>query len=244
MSPEASPGGGRRQRLLQVASAAVFLTIVAVAVLIVVNQTKTEGGDTELEGVAAAKEALAGVHQDGLVLGDPAARVTLVEFGDLKCPVCAAYAEEVIPQVIDSKVRDGEAKIDFRNYTIIGNGEESTLAGAAAIAAGKQGHGWDFIEIFYRNQGLETADYVTDAFLTAAARAAGVPDIARWNRERRSEAALSQVSGSTEEAASSPLNFDATPSFAVAGPATDGLEGKGPLESVGEIEDAIDAAGA
>ena len=130
-----------------------------------------------------------------MTLGEPARRSTLVEFGDLKCPVCKAFSEEVIPQVIESKVRGGSARIEFRNYTIID--AESTPAGAAAIAAGEQGRGWDFVELFYRNQGNEPIHYVTDEFLTAIATKAGVPDIARWNRERKSKRILAEVARTT-----------------------------------------------
>ena len=230
----------RRQRLLQMASAAVFLTIAVVLVLIVVSANRTSGGDAgNIEHADAVESLLSGIPQEGMTLGEPGAQAKLVEFGDLKCPVCRAFSEDVIPQVIESKVREGSARIEFRNFTIID--AESTPAGAAALAAGEQGRGWDFVELFYRNQGTETDSYVTDEFLTAIAEKAGVADIARWNRERRSRRILAEVARTTEEAER--LGFDGTPSFAVEGPATRfGLEAKGFLESAGDVEAAIDAA--
>ncbi|HEU4943858.1 MAG TPA: thioredoxin domain-containing protein [Solirubrobacterales bacterium] len=228
----------RRQRVVQLGSAAAFLAIVVVAVLIVIGQSQTDGGDTSLEGADVVRQELAGIPQDELVLGDPGARVTLVEFGDLQCPVCKGYAEEVIPDVIDSKVRGGEARIEFRNFTIIS--EESVPAAAAAIAAGKQGRGWNFVELFYRNQGIERSGYVTDEFLTEIARGAGVPDIAKWDTDRKSRRVLSAVSADTTEAEQ--LGLGGTPSFAVEGPGTKGLEPLGTLGSAGEIEAAIEAA--
>ena len=76
-------------------------------------------------------------------------------------------------------------------------------AGAAALAAGEQGRGWNFVELFYRNQGVENSGYVTDEFLTAIARGAGVADIAQWNADRRSKRVLAQVDGTTDEARAS-----------------------------------------
>ena len=228
----------RRKRLLQVASAAIFLAIVVVAVLIVISANESSGGDTNLEDVSLVARDLKGIPQSGLTLGDPKAKVTLYEFGDLKCPVCKAFSEEIVPSVIDSKVRSGEAKLEFKNFTIID--EESTPAGAAAIAAGEQGRGWNFIELFYRNQGLETQHYVDDAFLTEIARGAGVPDIAKWNQDRKSAATVAEVESTTKEAED--LGFTGTPSFAVEGPAT---KGKEPLGTPGEaslLEEAIEAA--
>ncbi len=168
----------------------------------------------------------------------PGAKVTVLEFADLQCPVCKGYSEEVLPQVIENQVRSGVAKLSFRNFTIID--EQSIPAGAAAIAAGEQGRGWSFVELFYRNQGLERSGYVTDEFLTAIAEAAGVPDISRWNSDRKSKAVLGEVQESTAEAQQ--LGFTGTPSFALEGPGTKGLEALGTPESVGALESAIESA--
>ena len=224
--------------LLKLASAAVFLAIVAVAVLIVVNGNKSGGDAGNLSGVAEVNRALSGVPQNGMALGEPKAPVKLVEFGDLKCPVCASFSEEIIPPVIDSRVRGGAARIEFRNFTII-DPVQSVTAGAAALAAGEQGRGWNFLEIFYRNQGVETAPYADDEFLTAVAKAAGVADIARWNRERKGSKLVGEVKKTTGEAED--LNFTGTPSFAVEG-RSGKLETLGFPESPGELESAIDSA--
>ncbi len=228
----------RRQRLAKLASATAFLAIVVVAVLVVIGQSQTDGGDTSLEDVATVRADLAGIPQRGLVLGEPSARVTLVEFGDLQCPACRGFAEDVVPQVIESQVRGGEAKIEFRNFTILG--EESVDAAAAAIAAGEQGRGWDFVELFYRNQGFERSGYVSDDFLTEVARGAGVPDIERWNTARQSPRTIDRVAAESAEAER--LGFGGTPSFAIEGPATDGLEPLGTPSSAGDLESAIDDA--
>jgi protein-disulfide isomerase len=233
-----SEGEGHRRRLLQIASAAVFLAVAVVAVLIVVNANRSSGGDADdLQDVAELNRGLRGLPQEGMVLGDPGAPVKLLEFGDLKCPYCASVSEEIIPAVIDSKVRGGTARIEFRNFTIID--EQSETAGAALLAAGEQRRGWNFLEIFYSNQGLETDQYADDEFLVAVASAAGVPDIERWERDRRSRRLLGEVRGTSAEAPE--LGFTGTPSFAVEG--RDGrLEALGVIGSAGDLEAAIDSA--
>ncbi len=233
---EESEAKARRERLVKLASATTFLAIVAVAVLIVIDQSQTEGGDTSLEEVAAVRAELSGIPQQGLVLGEQTAKVTLVEFGDLQCPACKGFAEDVLPQVIESKVRSGEARIEFRNFTIIG--EESVDAAAAALAAGAQARGWSFVELFYRNQGFENAGYVNDDFLTEVARAAGVRDIELWNESRQSQRTLNRIDRERSEAQQ--LGFDGTPSFAIEGPATDGLEPIATPTSAVDLEAAID----
>jgi protein-disulfide isomerase len=217
----------RRTRLLRMAAGAVFLVVAAVLVLIVVNASSGDGGDTKLEKVKQVDKALRGIPQDGLLLGKQTAPVELIVFGDLQCPVCAAYSEEVLSEVIDDEVLGGLVKIDFRNFAIIGS--ESVTAGAAALAAGEQGRGWSFIEIFYRNQGGENSGYAEDDdFLEAVAKAAGVKDIERWNEDRAE--LTGKVEETTEEAQE--LGYEGTPSLALRGPSTDGLE---PIETHSHI---------
>lgn len=230
----------RRTRLLQLGAGAVFLVIVAVVVLIVVNSSSSDsGGDAaNLKEVAAVDSLVAGVPQKGLVLGDPSAKVLLIEYGDLQCPVCKAYSEEILPPVIDQTVKTGEAQIEFRNFTIIG--PESLPAGQAALAAGAQGRGWEFLELFYRNQGEENSGYVTDAFITAVAKGAGVKDIAAFNKERESKALEKEVNDTTGEAQN--FGFEGTPSFAIKGPNSNGIELLGTPGSPAAIEEAIKKA--
>ena len=234
---EATSGDDRRQRLLQLAAGAAFLVVAVVLVLIVVNSGGSGGDAGNIEDKAEVDRLLNGIPQQGLVLGNPRAPVTLIEFGDLQCPVCAGFAKEILPPIIENQVKKGQVRIDFRNLVIIG--EESIPAGAAALAAGKQARGWNYIELFYRNQGEERSGYVTDEFMQAVARTAGVKNLAKWNQERPK--LTSEVEKTTEEAGK--LGYEATPSFAVEGPSTrGGMQLLGTPESTGALEEAIEAA--
>ena len=230
----------RRKKLLQLGAGAVLLVVIVVVALIAASGSGDDGGDaSSIKEVAAVEQELKGNPQAGMVLGESSAPVELIEFGDLQCPVCKANAEEVLPGVIEGAVADGEAKFSFRNFVIIS--EESEPAGAAALAAGEQDRGFNYLNLFYRNQGKEASGYIDDAFLTAIAEAANVPDIAQWNEDRESSKVKGEVKATTEEAAR--LGFNSTPSFAIKGPGTNGLELLGNLGSTEEIEAAIEAAG-
>jgi protein-disulfide isomerase len=229
----------RRTRLLQLAAGLAFLGVAAVVVVIVVAASSSgDSGDTKLEDVATVNQILGEIPQDRLVIGDPKAPVELIEFGDLQCPICKSYSEEQLPPLIDGVVKEGKAKIVFRNFTIIS--EESIPAGAAAIAAGNQGRGWNYIDIFYRNQGEERSGYVTDEFMTSIAKGAGVKDIAKWNKERKSKDVTKEVEATTAEAQK--FGFTGTPSFAIKGPSSNGIELLGTLSTPEEFEEAIEAA--
>jgi protein-disulfide isomerase len=214
--------GDQRTRLLQIAAGTVFVVIIAVVVVIVIVSGGSSGGDAgNIKEVSQVDSLVGKSPQSQLTLGKNSAPVKLYEYGDLQCPFCKAYSEEVLPQVIEEKVDSGEASITFRNYLIIG--AQSLPAGAAAIAAGEQGRGWNFIETFYRNQGEENSGYVTEDFLEAVGKASGVKDMARWNKERKSKKLEEQAEATTEEAKTK-YGFEGTPSFAIKGPKSNGLE--------------------
>src|SRR5215207_7046562 len=208
-----------RRRLTQIASGAAFLAVCAVAVLIVVSQAGGgSGGDTELEDVGLVRDELRGVPQDGTVIGDTRTDVMITEYGDLQCPICREFSIRTIPGLIDGVVRERRASLDFRQWVEIGREPhaQSTLAAKAALAAAEQARYWNYVELFYRNQGAEESGYVTDEFLTAIAKGAGVPDIGRWNRDRDDPRWDEVLARADAEAAS--LGFTGTPSVVVEGP--------------------------
>jgi protein-disulfide isomerase len=233
-------GRERRQRLLQFAAGAAFLAVAAVLVAIVLSAGEGEGGDaSDIQGAAEIDRLLDGIPQRGLVLGDADAEVRLVEYGDLQCPACKAITEEVLEPIVEGPVRHGETALEFRNFTILGR--QSEAAAAAALAAGAQGRGWSFIEIFYRNQGLGGSGYADDEFLAAVARAAGVEDMGRWNRERSGERLAATVEQTSAQARE--LGFSGTPSFAIEGPRTGGLEPLDAHRDSDALLEAIEEAG-
>jgi protein-disulfide isomerase len=200
------------------------------------SPAETEAPIVGLEDVVSR---IGDLPQQELVLGDPHAPVEVEEFGDLQCPICRGWAEQRLPAVIAGPVAAGKVKLAFRNFLVIG--PESRTAGAAALAAGKQGRGWQFIELFFRNQGPENGGYVTGRFLTNLAVAAGVSDIPRWNRERQSAKLAKEPLATTAEAAR--LHFSGTPSFAITGPKTHGRQALGTPENAAALLHAIKQAG-
>jgi protein-disulfide isomerase len=233
----AAAASERRRRALRLAAGAGFLAVIAVVVVIVAGSGSGKGGDpTQIVEAGAVDALLAKSPQQRLTIGRADAPVHLFEYGDLQCPYCKAFSEAEIPAVIEGPVDAGKAKITFRNLLIIG--PDSLPAGAAAIAAGEQGRGWNYIETFYRNQGEENSGYVTEAFLEAVARAAGVKDMATWNKQRQSKTVREEATKTTESAEGS-LGYHSTPSFAIEGPKTEGLELLDTPESTEQLEEAI-----
>ncbi|MBM7713564.1 protein-disulfide isomerase [Bacillus thermophilus] len=69
-------------------------------------------------------------------MGKTDAPVSIVEFGDYKCPSCKAWGETVFPQLEKEFIQTGKATFSYIN--VLFHGEESTLAALASESVYKQ----------------------------------------------------------------------------------------------------------
>jgi protein-disulfide isomerase len=225
----------RRRRLVQFGGGGAFVAICIVAVLVVVSQSGGEASaGSGTQGAGSIERQLNGIPQRGTVLGDPKAKVTVIEYGDLQCPVCKQFSLDVAPGLISDLVSKGAANYEFRQFTIIG--ADSSKAAKAALAAGEQGRYWNFVEVFYRNQGTENSGYVTDSFLESVAKGAGVPNIGKWNADRHSSRWDDTLAKVQADAQAQGIN--STPSIVVTGPRGTKLVGSG-VVPLADIRSAI-----
>lgn len=201
----------RRQRRWQLGGLAVALVLVA-AVAIAVGATHTSPllrAGAPVPGAARATRLFDGLPQLGPRLGDSHAPVTLIEFGDLQCPICAQFARGALPELVTREVRSGRLQIGFRALDSIG--ADSVRGARMALAAGQQNRLWQFVDLFYANQRDENSGYVTDAFVTALANAIPGLDARTALRQRSSAAVDSALTATTDEARRRHLR--STPSF-------------------------------
>ena len=70
------------------------------------------------------------------VLGNPAAKVRVVEYLSYTCPHCAAFAEESAPVLRGQMVKSGRVRLELRNAV---RDKLDLAAGALARCAGKAG---------------------------------------------------------------------------------------------------------
>jgi protein-disulfide isomerase len=171
--PPARRYGARRTPLGRVA---VALTGAAAIVAVLVAVSLLGSGADESEPAAPAAMAAApperdpilrGVPQDGIVLGDADAPVTLVEYADLQCPYCAQWSRDTFPAIVDEYVRTGRVRVVLRGLSFLGPDSETALR--AALAAGEQDRLWDVVHGLFLRQGPENSGWVTEDVLRSFA---------------------------------------------------------------------------
>lgn len=210
----AAAAARQRRRLWQLGGV-IALAAIVVAVIVIASSS---GGSTDkpklkagesIPGQTETAALLAGIHQDGITLGDPKAPVTFVEFADLQCPFCREYTTTIMPQLITRYVRTGKVKMVFRNVAFIGT--DSARAGQMAAAAGLQNKLWPFIDLFYANQQEENSGYVTDDFLRKVGGGVKGLDVTQALGDRGLPKVQKQLDDAQNEWQSN--GFSGTPSF-------------------------------
>lgn len=199
----------------------LLLVLPVIAVVVSVASSgpwKAEGrslSPTEVHALKRTENLLAGIPQHGSALGDPKAPITLQFFGDLQCADSRRVMLGALPILIRHWVRDGKLRIIYRSTkSDTKDGPEFRGQQGAAMAAGRQGKMWTFIDIFYREQQPEFTNYADDAFLEGIAEQVGVEQ-RRWEEDRASEAWPRQIDSDEVLAWHKEVPGHSTPSFLI-----------------------------
>jgi protein-disulfide isomerase len=169
----AAAAAAQRTRRLRILGALVTVAAIVVVAAVLISGSggsagtpKRQAGET-VAGQRLSAELLDGIPQSGITLGRPSARVTVVEFADLQCPICRQFSQQILPTVIQDHVRNGQAKVELRLVDILDRDGVTDSARMAAVAYGAQQQNklWNFVDLQYFNQGEEDTGYATDAYI-------------------------------------------------------------------------------
>ncbi len=239
---EAAAANAQRTRRIQIFGGAIAIAVIVIIVAVVVS---TSGGGSAIkpespEAKTAVKHVnsiLAGIPESGNTLGNPKAKVTITEYGDLECSVCdvlAAPASFKNPegesgsgwedQLITQYVRTGKAKLVYKSLETASGQNPDTSAFAqqqvAAEAAGLQGKEWYYVELMYNQQGAEGNNYVSESYLEGLAKEIRGLNFRKWMSDRKLASLKTQLSTDSQQGISvdgGPANAS-TPTVVVRGP--------------------------
>ena len=84
------------------------------------------------------------------LLGNPAALVTIIDFSDFQCYLCARYVKATEPLINETYIQSGKVALVFKHLP--NRGFDSMGASLAAQCANDQGKFWEFHQLLYKNQ--------------------------------------------------------------------------------------------
>ncbi|MDC0241768.1 DsbA family protein [Candidatus Nitrosopelagicus sp.] len=102
------------------------------------------------------------------MMGDPNAKVTVVEFGDYQCTFCYKFHDETMKKINEKYIKTENVNFVYKDFPL--NGEQSILASEASYCAQKQGKFWEYHNTLYNKWGGENTGWITENVLLGFAR--------------------------------------------------------------------------
>jgi protein-disulfide isomerase len=159
---------------------------------------------------------------DGRVLGDPDAPVTLVEFSDYQCPFCARHFLQTWPLIKEQFVDTGRVKYVFKDFPLTSLHPQAPQAHLAARCAGEQegeeataqNPYWAMHDLLYERQETWSGEAELNEILEQFARDLGL-DVGAFSACLESDRWREAIAADLNEGAG--LGVTGTPSFFIDG---------------------------
>lgn len=191
--------------------------IILIGIMVIAGLPRDNGADAAgpADGTNSAAPTLSDlarrVPTDVAAQGSVDAPVVILEYADYRCPYCAHFDRDTLPQIITDYIDAGKVRFEWRDFPIFG--DESTAAAVAARAAGEQGLFWEYhTAVFAAAPDRGHPDLPTERLIDFA-RQVGVPDLDRFAADLNSPELAAQVRADQTEG--SAIGVSSAPTFIV-----------------------------
>ena len=144
------------------------------------------------------------------ILGNPDAKITVVEFGDYQCTFCYKFHNDVMKKINERYVKSGDVNFVYKDFPL--NGKSSILASEASYCAQQQDRFWAYHDMLYENWGGENTGWITQEALSDFAKKIGL-NLEKFNSCMKNSEFRQKVINN--ELFAKEININATPSFLI-----------------------------
>ena len=86
------------------------------------------------------------------IIGNPDAKISIIEFSDFQCPFCARFYTQTLPLIHEEYIEQGKVKLVFRDFPIQSIHPNALPASVAAECANEQGKFKEMHDLLFENQ--------------------------------------------------------------------------------------------
>lgn len=197
-----------------------------------VPDEKETQAEKPVEAAAGIDNGLLAVKPDDIIIGNPDAPVTIVEYASLSCSHCAHFHTKELPMLEKNVLEAGKAKLVLRHFPL----NITALKGAQLVNCVPAEDKRNFIKVLFEMQSEWAFTQSYEQELKKIAAVGGISEDtfnACINDKSSEEALLAANAEATEK-----LRINGTPAFFI-----DGKVYTGTFDAEG-LEKAVEAAGA
>ena len=180
-------------------------------------------------GILGARPALAAeeIFEDDRILGEADAPVTIIEYASLTCPHCASLHKNTLPQLKDTWIKDGRARLVYRDYPL----DRVAMTGAMIAHCFEQDQAYfAFLDMLYERQMTWARAENPVEELARMAKLGGI-DQERFNACLQDEARLNRILEKAKHGQDT-YAIRSTPSLIIGGELYPGNRSFSDLESI------------
>lgn len=208
----------------------VFLAVALIAQFQGQQQVTADNSGSVAETMNEVPSYIRDDPTDPMAIGEIDAPVVLSEWVDMRCPFCAVFSRDTMPQIIEEYVEAGLVRIEFNDVSFFG--DDSTTAAVAVRAAGKQGKYFEYLHVLFAAAPESGHPDMPRAKLLRFAEEAGVPDLKLFESDLDDPELQMAVHNSTTSAQQ--LGVNSVPFFVADGVAIAGAQ---PMENFRQFLD-------
>ncbi|MFD2265483.1 DsbA family protein [Lacibacterium aquatile] len=157
---------------LMVGVAAVVVVVVAGALIPTFMDSGSSGSSTGSSAVSAEVAEVLKLRDGDVILGNPSAPITIVEYASLTCPHCASFSTNVLPQVKAEWIDSGKAKLVYRDFPL----DRVALRASVLTRCLPAERRYPFIDVLFKTQNQWAGSQDANAALARTAKLAGLGD--------------------------------------------------------------------
>lgn len=146
------------------------------------------------------------VREDSNKIGNPSAKVTLVEFADYQCPACAA-AHPIIKRITDEYK---DQMLFVYRYFPLPQHTNAVPTAMASEASGVQGKYWEMYDLLYKNQNQWSESKNSTEIFSGYAKDLGL-DLDKFEKDIQSDKFTDKIQRDKNDGRN--LGVSATPTF-------------------------------
>lgn len=161
-------------------------------------------------------EVVTKVGDSRYTIGDPNAKIKLIEYSDFQCPACAQFAK-VFPEVfnyINGKYGSSTLSFTYKYFPLVSIHRNALFSAYSAEAAKNQGKFWEMHDLLFENQGDWGEALDAKAKIEEYAKNIGL-DMAKFISDRDNDVTKDTVNRALIEATK--LELDHTPTIYING---------------------------
>lgn len=188
---EIAQAEAKKKKQLQMIIGGVAAAVAIAVIFILVNRPTSSGVQTDFSNLAVAQSAIVQAQgtpaadtdlsalnfSTGPTVGDLNAPVTMHIFSDFQCHFCKSFHDDVLPQIVEDFVRDGQVKLVFHDFPRLGTdpsianpddlsvemrdpNNQSSLASQSAMCAAEQDKYLEMSDKLFGNwKGIQTGAF-------------------------------------------------------------------------------------